>query len=406
MTDQGKSDLTKLVVTCDLGASLNKLIVQIYPDGVPRVITMSPEVADVEKESAVGLDIDPKNSDAAWVGISSEYYVLGSLAKTIFAGTSAIRDLKYQYALPKLAGLLWLACQHLELKEADVFVHLLLPTGEYKDGSALGKQLLAALKGGIVTPTGKLKLRQRNFCVSIEGSGVLAAHRRTLGAAYSRKTIGMLMLGYRNASFMVIQAGNTVKAESTDLGMNWLVERFVEHTAAGLSKDDLRVPLALVEAAKENFSALRSLSRKTKSADVEKDLALFQQSLNLVRREYCRALVRWIRNIASIDEVLLCGGTGEFVRSELTQFFEEEAIPIIWDGGVKVPTVLDTHKLGSRLADVWGSHMNYITTLDLNFKYDRKQPLVPQAESKPATTNSTEAAKRDGWRNFLPMLEP
>jgi hypothetical protein len=210
----------------------------------------------------------------------------------------------------------------------------------------------------------------------------------------------MLMLGYRNASFTVIKAGNQIKAESTDLGMNWLVERFVEQTSVGLSKDDLRLPKALVESISSNLEPLRSLSRKSKSADIESDLTLFRQSLNLVRREYCRALLRWIRNIAAVDEVLICGGTGEFVRSELTQFFEDEAIPIIWNGGVNVPTVLDTHKLGSRLADVWASHINHISMLDANFGYDRQQPLVPQP------TKAPQAAKQDRWKNFLPMLEP
>jgi len=117
MIDKDNSDATKLVLTCDLGASLIKIVAQIYPDATPQVITMTPEVADVERESVVGLDVDPLTSDAAWVGIGSEYYALGSLAKNKFAGTSAIRDLKYQYAVPKLAGLLWFACQKLGLEE-------------------------------------------------------------------------------------------------------------------------------------------------------------------------------------------------------------------------------------------------------------------------------------------------
>ncbi|MBD2254727.1 hypothetical protein [Nostoc parmelioides] len=400
MTPLNESGLTKLVLTFDLGASLNKIVAQIYPDAVPQFITMSSEVADVERESVAGLAINPLTFDAAWVGIGLDYYALGSLAKNKFAGTSAVRDLKYQYALPKVAGLLWLTCQHLDLKEADVFIHLLLPSGESKDGNTLGKRLSAALKQGIITPTGRLKLKQRNFYVSLEGAGIISYRSRTLGSACNHQTIGMLMLGYRNASFTVIKAGNQIKAESTDLGMNWLIERFVEQTSVGLSKDDLRLPKALVEANSGNLEPLRSLSRKTKSADIESDLTLFRQSLNLVRREYCRALLRWIRNIAAVDEVLICGGTGEFVRSELTQFFEDEAIPIIWNGGVNVPTVLDTHKLGSRLADVWASHINHISMLDTNFGYDRQQPLAPQ----PA--KASEPTKQDRWKNFLPMLEP
>ncbi|YAF99400.1 MAG: hypothetical protein AB3A66_30095 (plasmid) [Nodularia sp. CChRGM 3473] len=399
--------LHQLVLTCDLGASLNKILAQIYPDGTPFVITLSPEVADVEKESVKGLAIGAFAQDTAWIGIGSEYYVLGSLAKSLFGGTSAIRDLKYQYALPKLASLVWLACRHFKVEDAEVevYVYLLLPPGEKKDGEKLGKQLYLALKQGIMTPTGRLKLRLRNFYVSSEGAGILSHHSQTLASAYSRQKIAMLMLGYRNASFLLIEGGSQTLAESTDLGMNWLVERFVNRTMVGLSKDDSRIAKALVEASLGNYELLRSLSRKTKSADIESDLALFQESLNLVRREYCRALLRWIRNIASVDEVLICGGTGEFVRQELSEYFEQEGIPIVWNGGVNIPTVLDTDKLGSRLADVWASHINHIEMLDQHFSYDRQQPLVSEPQPQPQKIVELASAKSDPWKGYLPMKE-
>ncbi|MBD6621246.1 hypothetical protein FNW02_37545 [Komarekiella sp. 'clone 1'] len=347
------------------------------------------------------------------------------MAKSIFAGTSAIRDLKYRYALPKLAALIWLACCHFKLQQADIFLHLLLPSGESKDGDRLGKQLSAALKQGITTPTGRLKLRQRNFYVSNEGSGILSYRCHTLGDAHCHQSIAMLMLGYRNASFTLIERGNQSKAESTDLGMNWLVERFVNHTAVGLSKDDSRLTSALVLAAAGEFDALRSLSRKTKSNEVESDLTNFQASLDLVRREYCRALLRWIRNIAVFDEVLICGGTGEFVHKELTEYFTQEQIPVVWNGGVKIPATLDTKNLGNRLADVWVSHLNHIEMLDANFVYSRSSPLVPQPVAKPESLPEpqpkpetqlkpeSEVKKtlldtrpnHDPWKNFLPMKE-
>ncbi|MFN6496328.1 MAG: hypothetical protein RMX65_004710 [Nostoc sp. DedQUE01] len=419
MTPLNQSDPIKLVLTCDLGASLNKILAQIYPDGVPFLITLSPEVADVEKESVKGLAVEASAQNAAWVGIGLEYYVLGDLARTVFAGTSAVRDLKYQYALPKLASLVWLACRHFKVEEAEVYVYLLLPPGEKKDGEKLGKQLYLALKQGIMTPTGRLKLRQRNFYVSNEGAGVLSHRWQTLAGAYSRQRIGMLMLGYRNASFMLIEGGSQTLAESTDLGMNWLVERFVNRTAVGLSKDDSSVVKALVLAAIGEFNDLRSLSRKTKPTEIDTDLADFQESLNLVRREYCRALLRWIRNIASVDEILICGGTGEFVHKELTEYFTQEQIPIVWNGGVKIPANLDTKNLGNRLADVWISHLNHIEMLDANFGYERKQPLVPEPakepklEPLPQVKLEPEIKKpigetrpnHDPWKNFLPMKE-
>lgn len=390
---------TRVAVSIDLGGSQSKVIVQIYPEGVPMVIAMEPEIADVGKNSITQL-----SGNCTWVGIGDEYYVLGALAKNTFAGTPGLRDLKYHYALPKIAGLLWKICCQLGLsKGVDASVQLLLPPGEMSDGLDLGKNLSAALRKGIVTPTGKLKLKLHNFYVASEGSGIMAYRSRTLGALFGQKSIGLLMLGYRNASFFVSAKGNPAKAESTELGMNWLVQQFVERTAVGLSKDDLRIPKALVSANLGKENALQSLSRKATSAGVESDLKLFNSVLLDVRGDYCRALIRWIRNIAVLDEVIICGGTAEFVLPELTQHFEKESIPIVWNGNVEMPKRLDTQGLGDRLADVWTAHITYIKILDQSFGYERKTDLVPDYHQSPSVRNSTPPKEVWEKNGFLTM---
>jgi hypothetical protein len=390
---------TRIALSIDLGGSQNKVIIQVYPSGVPMVVAMEPEIADVGKNSTTQL-----SENCTWVGIGDEYYVLGALAKNTFAGTPALRDLKSHYALPKVAGLLWLACRQLGLsKGVDASVQLLLPPGEISDGKDLGKKLSSALRKGIVTPTGKLKVKLHNFYVAPEGSGIMAYRSRALGASFGQKSIGMLMLGYRNASFTLSAKGSPAKAESTELGMNWLVQQFVERTAVGLLKDDLRIPLALVEASKGNLNALQSLSRKATSVEVESDLKLFNSVLLDVRDDYCRALLRWIRNIAVLDEVLICGGTAEFVRKELTEHFEKEGIPIVWNGGVQLPKPLDTQGLGDRITDVWTAHITYIKMLDYNFGYERKQKLVPDSYQSPPVRNSTPPKEVWEKNGFLTM---
>ncbi|WGV29060.1 ParM/StbA family protein [Halotia branconii] len=390
---------TRVAVSVDLGGSQNKIIVQIYPSGVPMVVAMEPEIADVGKNSITQL-----SENCTWVGIGDEYYVLGALAKNTFAGTPALRDLKSHYALPKVAGLLWLACRQLGLsKGVDASVQLLLPPGEISDGKDLGKKLASALRKGIVTPTGKLKVKLHNFYVAPEGSGIMAYRSRGLGALFGQKNIGMLMLGYRNASFFLSAKGNPTKAESTELGMNWLVQQFVERTAVGLLKDDLRIPLALVSASKGNLNALQSLSRKATSFEVESDLKLFNSVLPDVRDDYCRALIRWIRNIAVLDEVIICGGTAEFVRKELTEHFQKEDVPIVWNGGVQLPKQLDTQGLGDRITDVWTAHITYIKMLDHNFGYERKQNLVPDSYQSQPVRNSTPPKEVWEKNGFLTM---
>ncbi|MBE9053751.1 ParM/StbA family protein [Nostocales cyanobacterium LEGE 11386] len=402
MTDTKKAEKnTRLVLTCDLGGSQTKAIAQVYPDGVPIVLAMSPEVADVGKGSIERLK---QQSNTTWVGLGEEYYVLGELAKSMFAGTAALRDLKYQYATPKIIGMLWLACRKFNFNAPnEVFLQLLLPPGEINDGEQLAIELAQVLKKGVETPTGKLKCKLRHFDISPEGSGIMAYRRRGLQDEYFQKNIGMLMLGYRNASFYLSVQGSPGKSETSDLGMSWMVRQFVERTSVGLSKDDSRLISALIAANQGNFQPFRPLSRKTTEQEKQLDLKLFEQVLPVVRDEYCRALLRWMRNMAALDEVLVCGGTAEFVKQELTEHFEKEGIPIVWNGNVSIPAKLDTLDLGDRVTDVWTSHISHIKMLDKNLGYDRQgRTLVPI--NNQSTYNNGKVTD-DVWlkNGFMPM---
>ncbi|MBW4430069.1 MAG: ParM/StbA family protein [Nostoc desertorum CM1-VF14] len=397
------AESTKVVLTLDLGASTTKAIAQVYPDGVPMVITMEPEIADVGYGSIEFLSSQSSVQDnTVWIGIGEEYYVLGALSKSMFAGTSAIRDLKYSYALPKIAALMWLAIRRLGLGvkvDLGIYLQILLPPGEIAHANHLGKQLTQRLKTGVITPTGKFKCKIRSFNAALEGAGLLTYRSRNVNVNYFQKNIGMLMLGYRNASFTLSMKGNSSKAESTDLGMNWLVSQFVERTAVGLSKEDSRLVKAIVEARDGDFDSLRRLSRKNKPEQIQLDVDLFEKILPLVREEYTRALLRWVKGIAVMDEVLICGGTATFVRHELTQHFDNEGIPICWNGGMELPKYLDTMGLGDRVCDVWGSHISHIKMLDLNLKYDRQdKPLVPDYYVQPPSPLSVaEMRAKNGY---------
>ncbi|MBD2536368.1 hypothetical protein H6G97_46640, partial [Nostoc flagelliforme FACHB-838] len=84
------STMPKIVASFDLGGSHNRGIVQIYPEGVPIVIAMSAEVADVSRDS-IAHSFTQVRLDSTWVGIGNEYYVLGAVAKEAFFGTPALK---------------------------------------------------------------------------------------------------------------------------------------------------------------------------------------------------------------------------------------------------------------------------------------------------------------------------
>lgn len=101
-----------------------------------------------------------------WIGIGEEYYVLGALSKSMFAGSSAIKDLKYKYAMPKIAALMWLACRRLGLgikDDLEIYLQILLPPGEIADANHLGRQLLQVFKIGVQTPTGEVQMQNPKF---------------------------------------------------------------------------------------------------------------------------------------------------------------------------------------------------------------------------------------------------
>ncbi len=52
-----------------------------------------------------------------------------------------------------------------------------------------------------------------------------------------------------------------------------------------------------------------------------------------------------------LDEVIICGGTADYLRKELDVVFP--TTPVDWHGGVEIPSTLNEQWLGSRLADVW-----------------------------------------------------
>lgn len=400
------STMPRIAASFDLGGSHNRGIVQIYPEGVPIVLAMGPEVADVSKNSIAHL-YQQVRQDSTWVGIGDEYYVLGALAKDAFFGTPALKELKYHYGLPKIAGLLWLGSCQLGLNQPiEAFTQLLLPAGEIADGKDLGNTLKRKLNRGVKTPNGQLKVKLLNFSTSPEGIGIMAYRRRALGNEFDKKSIGLLMLGYRNASFLLSSKSNLAKFETTDLGMSWLVHQFVERTAVGLSKDDLRLALLLVQAHSGNLNALRSISRKATPDGVESDLKLFNSVLPPLVDDYCRALIRWVKNLAVLDEVLICGGTAELIRAPLTQYFESVGIPIVWNGGVQIPKGLDTQGLENRIADVWTAHISYIKMLDENFGYERKQRLVPDNYQAPPKTSVASIKELFHQNGFLHQPSP
>ncbi|MBW4676086.1 MAG: ParM/StbA family protein [Desmonostoc geniculatum HA4340-LM1] len=347
-----------LLLAIDLGGSQTKAIASVpAKNGFPMLLCMEPEIADVsdasvqDYEKTKSGEVDPENT--CWVGIGDDYYAVGFLARHKYGGNSLLKQLKEESAVPKICGVLWVLCQKLKLiGKLTVALTVLLPPSEYQDRERLEVKLKQALRR-FNTPTGEMRVKLVDFNAKPEGGGIYLYHRSILGADIKNRNMAVVMLGYRNASVLVSARGAVAPGVSSTFGMSWMLDDFVRR-CSGLAKEDPRLMAAIVTAGSEcNPEALTKLSRRNSSVEREGEAQEMSEALKLSRDEYFRALVRWLSQEfpRDLDEIILCGGTSEYLKPELEAHYSN--VKVIWNGDVEIPPGLDTTGMGIRIADVW-----------------------------------------------------
>ncbi|OWY69040.1 hypothetical protein B7486_23425 [cyanobacterium TDX16] len=377
-----------IVVTLDLGASRTKAIAQQLGSATPVVVSMEPELADISYESVKDLYSEGVPENSCWVEVPGvDHFAVGYLARARFGGISQLRDLKYELAVPKIAGILWVLQQKLGLAgRFSVSMLLLLPPGEVSQhDKALLISKLAACLAKFDTPSGQLRVKIMDFELMPEGGGVFGYRVGQLGAQYKQKTIALVMLGYRNASCFICDRGNLKPGTSSDLGMFWMVNNFVGRAKGGLSRNDPKVMQALVAAgANCHLEVLQGLSRKRSANDIRLDGEAFAAAARISRDEYARAVVRWIKSLAptELDETILTGGTAEYVAPELDAYFAKEGITVVWNGGVMVSPDLLAGESLSRYADAWSVHAKSFERFSTKYKIPAfSNPILSVADN-------------------------
>jgi hypothetical protein len=377
---------TTLFLTIDMGGSQNKAIYQLYPDAYPKSIKLGSEIADISYKSKTAVPNEGTPSGRVWVGFEGEYYVLGSAALQ-FSGSSQINELKYQLAVPKICGLIWLVKEKLGLESSfSAIINVLLPPAEMADKDELKLSLKSALKS-FETPSGKMKIKLAKFSAATEGSGIYFYFRHSHNGIIPNALF--LMMGFRNASAFLVRDGVLNRGVTSNFGMSWLVNSFVSKVS-GLNADDFRVVEAIV-AAGENCdpSVLQRLSRKRKPEEIKADGELMSAAALVARDEYWRAIVRWLRSVikSDIKGLVLCGGTADYLRSEIDAYCQENGLKVFWHGNVNVPTDISMG-LGNRMADVYALHQYSVIMLDKmnntnqerHFNYFSKLAPKPQSQ--------------------------
>ncbi|MEI2578005.1 ParM/StbA family protein [Scytonema sp. PRP1] len=404
---KGKPDLKKIVITIDMGASKTKAIVQEYPEGKPVVLLLDSEVADVAKASVESVEAEGNPSSRAWVGIGGEYCALGELARRRFGGISQLKELKYELAVPKICGAIWLAKEKLNFdNDVAAYLSILLPPGEVQDSEQLQVRLKDAFRG-FDTPAGKMRVKMLRYDAASEGSGVFFHRRRVLDENMPASMY--VMLGYRNASIFTVQGGIPSAGITSNFGMSWLVNNFTSKVS-GLSPDNPNIVEVLVEAGVScDPQVLQKLSRKRKREEVQIDGELMSKALLLARDEYWRVIVRWLRSKMDedIEELVFCGGTADYIRPEIDAYFQKEGINVSWHADIFIPDEISSG-MGNRMVDVYALHQHIIIQFDKLTGYARSEVVVLAESSGVSAGDSTTTTIDDPFSkfDFTPVSRP
>ncbi|NJN13386.1 MAG: ParM/StbA family protein [Richelia sp. RM1_1_1] len=342
----------EVTLTIDFGGSGTKGIVQIR-GGKPTALWMEAAVIEAPYTSLAFQTRNLGNAypeNTAWVGIGEDYRAVGYLARSIYSATPRLKPRKYELALYKTLAAIWVIKQKFKLSDSfDISLALLLPPGEFED-SALLKPMLKEALAEFDTPTKKINANLVGYECFPESGGIYAMYCKNTGEAIRRKVIALVMLGYRNASVIISRRGILNRGKTAKLGMTKMVDLVIEGTS-GLEASELieGIVAAGDEPKPQHFYHLCSSSNI--DAQIEKILSVVNSS----RAEYAVALMSWLTEVLpnknELDEVIICGGTADYLREELDSVFP--TTPIVWHGGVEVPQTLNEQWLGNRLADVW-----------------------------------------------------
>jgi len=355
-----------ITLTLDFGGSLTKVL-WCESSGKMQLLAMEPEVIAVSPEALATYtshkmgEADPK--DGAWVAIDGKYKAVGYLARSRFHANPGLNELKYERALYKTLAAIWVISQRLHFSDRfSVAVSCLLPSGEYEDRSRFATQLRTAL-ANFTTPTGQLKVTLAHFDCKPEGGGIYLLHYRNAGKAHLlERVVAIVMIGYRNAGVLVSYRGQVEPGCTSDLGFVRLVEGVMSRTS-GQSMERL-IPAIVAAGTEVKLDALLHLPRSTSKEGRAEDVVRIAASIKEARELYKHALTSWLDNVLpmqELDEIVLCGGTVDYLKSDLKNHFAP--LPCSIDAGVTLPPAFDTQGLGNRLMDVYGAFLVYKTEI-------------------------------------------
>ncbi len=321
--------MVDLILGVDPSSSLSKG----FYTGIPfqlQLSLMEPELAQVKASSIETYEKNLLGSasidDSAWIAVDGDYYAIGFLAQK-FYGTLGLKQVKYQRALYKVLAMVGTIAQTKKLPTRfKLSLGLLLPYSEYRDRDRFHQIVKKALAKYSFRGT-EYNVELVNFLCLPEGAGLLLRASEQ-GEISKAQTVLVIMIGYRNASFLLVERGQIKQGWTTPLGFIGMIEPIKSMTSA---LEEKSLTAAICRAGSRVKSG--ELSPLVRSAGTElqkQELSEIVNAVKLARGEYWQMLVNYINteipNLTAIDQVILGGGTAHYWRSELDRFFAKKKV--------------------------------------------------------------------------------
>ena len=339
-----------LTLTFDGGTSLTKIIYRLIRDGFPDIVkhlVMSPEVIQLAEELAQShLDFGEEHQ-RAWIQLppkkNQEFYAVGKLAKEQKAFAS-IRRLKHTLLLPKiLAAIGAIAAREKISGKFSLDLFVLLPLGEYDSKSILESDLKQAIN--YFWYRGKpVRVNLNQYRCYPEGLGLALEIKRQLGDVYWKsKTIGIIVFGYRNLSWLLYESGNLAheRSKTTTYGFYDLLDR-IARKLSGISREEIQAAIVTKSEEYVDVAAQCKKTRLITTIEIERLLretnprakALEEKkikaAINKASSEHWQLISDFFYevNAALVENIYYCGGTGVFFERQLRTLFQDSNVTL------------------------------------------------------------------------------
>lgn len=345
------SGLPHLIVSIDPGASSIKVVGSMVGDDICHPLTIEPYCLEISNPTP-NRDFD---ENSVWVKLGLRSYALGNLAIAKYDCPLEIKPLKIQSIVPKICAAIAVMHRKLGLPEKfDLSISAVLPPGEFTYATDLKTMLSKAFRK-IVTPAGTLKPTLRSMSVYPEGFGVMSWHRK-VGRMAHGKDIGVIMLGFRNASVIFSRKGQLTKPKSSMYGLHAVLEKISAMSGGNYAEAELVVPVwrYLIDGDESGF-------KRVATSDFDMEMSKIRPAIHEAMIEYRRNLEVWLKGaMQQTDVVVLCGGNADYVGEKLNLFLEQyvgelpSGYPIFRHiGASSIPTEIIETGMPNRYLDIY-----------------------------------------------------